>query len=37
MGMNYYVKINTKEAIQDALYVSSLVYSALDNFLAIKL
>ena len=32
MGMNYYVKINTKEAIQDTLYVSSLVYSALDNF-----
>lgn len=32
MGMNYYIKINKEEAIQDALYVNSLVYSALDNF-----
>lgn len=32
MGMNYYVKIDTQEAIQDALYVNSLVYSVLDSF-----
>lgn len=32
MGMNYYVKIDIKEAIQDALYIKSLVYSALDSF-----
>lgn len=32
MGMNYYVKIDTKEAIQDALYANSLVYSVLDSF-----